>query len=233
MISPRWMMLLLCAPLCAVAASAPRNLKTEQDKVAYALGLLLSQNLQAFELTPRELEMAQVGLADGVQGRTPAVSVEAYQFQMQALRRTRVALATERETKAGQVFLEQAAAEKEAQRSDTGLVMRTLQAGTGPKPTAEDQVRVHYTGTLADGKVFDSSRQRNEPAVFAVKNVIPCWTEALQRMQVGGRARLVCPAALAYGDRGAGADIKPGATLVFDVELLEIVSPQAGGPPVR
>ena len=102
-------------------------------------------------------------------------------------------------------------------------MITTLKPGTGAAPAATDKVRVHYHGTLTDGKVFDSSVQRNEPAEFALNAVIPCWTEAVQTMKVGGKSRLVCPAHLAYGDRGAPPDIKPGATLVFEVELLDIV----------
>ena len=101
--------------------------------------------------------------------------------------------------------------------------MTTLTPGTGAVPTADDTVQVHYHGSLVDGTVFDSSVQREQPATFALKGVIKCWAEGLQRMHVGGKSHLVCPAQLAYGERGMPPRIKPGATLVFDVELLEIV----------
>jgi FKBP-type peptidyl-prolyl cis-trans isomerase FkpA/FKBP-type peptidyl-prolyl cis-trans isomerase FklB len=101
-------------------------------------------------------------------------------------------------------------------------VITTLKPGSGASPTAEDSVTVHYHGTLIDGTVFDSSVQKGQPATFKLNGVIKCWTEGVQQMKVGGKSRLVCPAQMAYGDRGAPPRIKPGATLVFEVELLDI-----------
>ena len=114
------------------------------------------------------------------------------------------------------------AAEAGAVVSATGLVYRSLKEGKGASPSATDTVKVHYRGTLPDGKEFDSSYTRGQPIEFPLNRVIKCWTEGVQRMKVGGKARLTCPAAIAYGDRGAGAVIPPGATLLFDVELLGI-----------
>src|SRR5437773_2582080 len=111
----------------------------------------------------------------------------------------------------------------EEQKTPSGAVVTTLKPGTGASPTATDKVKVHYHGTLTDGTVFDSSVQRGEPITFPLSGVIKCWTEGVQQMKVGGKSRLVCPADTAYGDRGAPPKIKPGATLVFEVELLEIV----------
>lgn len=104
----------------------------------------------------------------------------------------------------------------------SGLVFRSLKDGSGPKPTATDRVRVHYRGVLADGKEFDSSIARGQPAEFPLNRVIPCWTEGVQRIAVGGKAKLTCPPAIAYGERGAGGVIPPNATLQFEVELLGI-----------
>lgn len=106
--------------------------------------------------------------------------------------------------------------------TSSGLVYRSMQEGSGPQPTAADTVRVHYRGTFPDGREFDSSYQRGQPAEFPLNRVIKCWTEGVQRMKVGGKARLVCPPAIAYGVRGAGGVIPPNATLHFDVELLGI-----------
>ncbi|MBB2487306.1 FKBP-type peptidyl-prolyl cis-trans isomerase [Mitsuaria sp. WAJ17] len=108
----------------------------------------------------------------------------------------------------------------------TGLVYEELKAGSGEQPTAADKVRVHYVGTFADGREFDSSVRRGQPAEFPLGKVIKCWTEGVQRMKVGGKARLTCPAAIAYGDKGAGGGfIPPGATLHFEVELLGVSKP--------
>jgi FKBP-type peptidyl-prolyl cis-trans isomerase FkpA len=107
--------------------------------------------------------------------------------------------------------------------TSTGLVFKLMKQGKGPSPLATDTVKVHYRGTLADGKEFDSSYSRGKPLEFPLNRVIPCWTEGVQRLQVGGAARLTCPPAIAYGERGAGGVIPPNATLTFDVELLGIV----------
>jgi FKBP-type peptidyl-prolyl cis-trans isomerase FkpA len=119
-----------------------------------------------------------------------------------------------------------AADEPGAVRSETGLIYRSLRDGTGNSPTAIDVVRVHYRGTLMDGKEFDSSYKRGTPASFPLTRVIKCWTEGVQKMKVGGKAQLTCPASIAYGDKGAGGgEIPPGATLRFEVELLAIINP--------
>jgi FKBP-type peptidyl-prolyl cis-trans isomerase FkpA len=115
-----------------------------------------------------------------------------------------------------------AAKEPGAEVTASGLVYRSLKEGTGAKPQATDRVRVHYRGTFPDGKEFDSSYARGEPAEFPLDRVIKCWTEGVQRIKVGGKAKLTCPSSIAYGDRGAGGTIPPGATLQFEVELLGI-----------
>ncbi|MEF9996495.1 MAG: FKBP-type peptidyl-prolyl cis-trans isomerase [Burkholderiaceae bacterium] len=118
--------------------------------------------------------------------------------------------------------LDQAAKEAGATRTNSGLVYRSLKDGTGASPTATDTVKVHYKGSFPDGKEFDSSYGRGQPATFPLNQVIPCWTEGVQKMKVGGKAKLTCPASIAYGSRGAGKVIPPNATLQFDVELLGI-----------
>jgi FKBP-type peptidyl-prolyl cis-trans isomerase FkpA len=115
-----------------------------------------------------------------------------------------------------------AAKEPGAQVTPSGLVFRSLKEGTGANPQASDKVRVHYRGTFADGKEFDSSYSRGQPAEFPLDRVIKCWTEGVQLIKVGGKAKLTCPPAIAYGERGAGSVIPPGATLQFEVELLGI-----------
>jgi FKBP-type peptidyl-prolyl cis-trans isomerase FkpA len=118
--------------------------------------------------------------------------------------------------------LKAAAAETGAVVTASGLVYRVMKEGKGPSPTAADTVKVHYRGTLTDGKEFDSSIKRGQPAEFPLGRVIKCWTEGVQRMQVGGKAKLTCPSAIAYGERGTPSGIPPNATLVFEVELLGI-----------
>lgn len=207
----------------AVAGAADIELATEDDKTLYALGLALSRNLGTFNLTPAELEKVQQGLADGVLNRPSKVELETYSGKLQTMAKARAAAAAEVEKKAAAEFLEKAAAEKGAKKTPSGLIITELRPGTGASPKATDRVKVHYHGTLRDGTVFDSSVKRNEPATFPLSGVIPCWTEGVQLMKVGGKSRLVCPSSIAYGDRGSPPVIKPGAPLVFEVELLEIV----------
>jgi len=207
----------------AAAVAAPPEPKTEEQKVLYALGLAMSQSVSVFSLSEAELEMVQSGLYDGVLSKTKKVDVQVYGPKIQELHTARTGAVAAVEKKAGQSFIDKAAAEKGATKTPSGLVITSLKAGTGASPKATDKVKVHYHGTLTDGTVFDSSVQRKEPATFPLNGVIPCWTEGVQLMKVGGKSRLVCPPALAYGDRGAPPRIKPGSTLVFEVELLEIV----------
>jgi FKBP-type peptidyl-prolyl cis-trans isomerase FkpA len=119
-------------------------------------------------------------------------------------------------------YLDKAATEPGAVKTDSGLVYRELRAGSGESPKASDTVTVNYRGTLPDGTEFDSSYKRNAPAQFPLSQVIPCWTEGVQKMKVGGKSELVCPASIAYGDRGSPPVIPGGATLIFEVELLKI-----------
>jgi FKBP-type peptidyl-prolyl cis-trans isomerase FkpA/FKBP-type peptidyl-prolyl cis-trans isomerase FklB len=149
--------------------------------------------------------------------------MQTYKPKLQQLAQARMAVVADKEKKSGSAFLVKAAAEPGAKKTASGAIVTTLKEGKGPSPKATDTVKVHYQGTLLDGTVFDSSVQRGQPATFPLGNVIKCWTEGMQEIKVGGKARLVCPANIAYGDRGSPPTIKPGATLIFEVELLEIV----------
>ena len=115
------------------------------------------------------------------------------------------------------------AADAKVEKTASGIVITTVKQGSGSSPKSADVVKVHYRGTLTDGKEFDSSFKRGQAATFPLNRVIPCWTEAVQTMNVGGKAKLVCPPSLAYGSRGVPGTIPPDATLVFEIELLEIV----------
>jgi FKBP-type peptidyl-prolyl cis-trans isomerase len=207
------------------APAAAAQLKTEQDKTWYALGVLLSRNLQSFTLTPAEVALVNAGLADGLRGRPLIANAETYGPKLQQLEQTRRAALAVGEKQRGTAYLAQAAAVKGATKTASGIVMTTLRAGTGASPKATSTVKVHYEGTLINGKVFDSSIARKEPASFPLSGVIRCWTEAVQLMKVGGKSRLVCPSDLAYGDMGSPPNIPGGATLIFEVELLAIEQP--------
>lgn len=201
---------------------APPAMETEDQKTFYALGLALSASVAPFNLTESELELVKAGMTDGALRRTAKVDLAVYRPKLNEIARSRAAAGAAAEKAKGQEFLAKAAAEPGAVKSASGLVYSEIKAGAGESPKTTDTVRVHYTGTLIDGFVFDSSVKRNEPIERPVTGFIPCWTEALQKMKPGGKAKIACPAEIAYQDRGSGPDIKPGATLVFEMELLEI-----------
>ena len=212
------------------AATAPK-LVTDDDKTLYALGVLMSKNLEAFELTPQEVELVKAGLEDGTLGKPTQVDAEKMGENVQNLYRKRMEAMGAKDKEAGAAYLAKAAGEAGATKTASGIVIKTVKPGTGASPAATDEVKVHYEGKLVNGKVFDSSIKRGEPATFPLNGVIPCWTEAVQTMKVGGKAQIVCPSELAYGERGSPPQIRPNNTLVFDVELLDIVKPgaDAGG----
>ncbi len=219
--------LALIAMLSCGSAQEP-PLQTEDERTLYALGFSVARVFQPLSLSEQELEVVLRGLRDAVLEREARVPMEEYGAKVQALTQSRRRAAMEAEKAAAQQFLEEAASQENAVRLESGVVIEELRAGSGDQPEASDTVRVHYHGMLRDGTVFDSSVERGQPASFALNRVIPCWTEGLQKTKVGGKSRLTCPPATAYGDRGAGPKIPPGSALVFEVELLEIVREESG-----
>jgi FKBP-type peptidyl-prolyl cis-trans isomerase FkpA len=215
-----FMILLAVGSAATARAADPAN---DDQKTMYALGLIISQSLAPFALTEAELEFVRAGITDGVLKKTPKVDLPTYGPKVNQVQQTRVAAQAETEKKAGAAYVEKAAKEAGAKKTESGAIVTTVKEGKGDQPKATDTVKVHYHGTLIDGTVFDSSVKRGEPATFPLNQVIKCWTEGVQLMKVGGKSKLVCPSAIAYGDRGSPPTIKPGATLVFEVELLEIV----------
>jgi FKBP-type peptidyl-prolyl cis-trans isomerase FkpA len=214
---------LMCSLGLTPAFAAAPEPTTDDQKTLYALGLLISQSLGGFTLSESELEMVKSGMTDGVLKKPQKVDLQTFGPKVNQLQQARTAAAAEGEKKAGAAFLTKAAAESGAKKTESGVIMTTIKEGKGANPKATDTVKVHYHGTLIDGTVFDSSVKRGEPATFGLNQVIKCWTEGVQQIKVGGKSKLVCPSNLAYGDKGAPPLIKPGATLVFEVELLEIV----------
>ncbi len=205
-------------------------LSSSQDSISYSIGLFMAQSLKQNGMTDLNSALVTQGLQDAMKGGATRLSMEqastimnAYQQKQFATKNAESMKESAENKKIGDEFLANNKAKAGVMTTASGLQYSVEKEGTGPKPTATDRVKVHYTGKLLDGSEFDSSVKRGEPAEFGVTQVIKGWTEALQMMPVGSKWKLFIPSDLAYGDRGAGADIKPGSTLVFDVELLDIV----------
>lgn len=214
--------------LSACGGQRRGDLRTFRDSASYAIGLSMGRSVAEVEADV-DLDRVIQGLTDVVADREPALPDEQARWVLQQFMMNAQAAAEDRRREGGEVNMRDGDAyrEQNARRPDvtttpSGLQIEVLEPGSGARPGPSDRVTVHYRGTLIDGKEFDSSHQRGQPATFQVDQVIPGWTEGLQQMQVGGKYRLVIPPNLGYGAQGAGPDIGPNATLVFEVELLEI-----------
>jgi FKBP-type peptidyl-prolyl cis-trans isomerase FkpA len=219
----------LCALLAAPSLAA--DPQTDEEKVIYAIGVAVSQSLARYNLTASELDLVAKGVVDGATGKAD-IDIREYSAKIQEFARERASAAAENEKAAAAPFLAEMAAKPGAEKLESGMIYIETQTGTGKSPKATDTVKVHYHGTLADGTVFDSSKERGTPATFPLNRVIKCWTEGVQKIKEGGKATLVCPSDLAYGDRGSPPKIQPGATLVFEVELLEVQDTAAAAKPM-
>jgi len=208
--------------LFTVPASAADLTMTEDQKVLYSIGLQVARSLSVFNLTSAELEVVQQGITDDFSGNKLAAELLSQSGKIQEFARARRKALGEKQAGAGRDFLEKSAKEQGAIRTASGMIYTSLSEGKGESPKAADVVKVNYRGTLVDGKEFDSSYKRGRPLEFRLDGVIKCWVEGVQKMKPGGKAKLVCPPNLAYGENGAGEQILPGATLAFELELLEV-----------
>ena len=223
--------LIICVFVLLLAVSAwAVTPETEDQKTLYALGVDLAKKLSVFSLSTDEFEFVKQGMTDAAAGKKLTAEPEAYMQNINQLFQARMQVAAQKQKELAKPFLENAAKEKDAQKTASGLIYQQIKAGIGAQPKASDIVKVHYIGTFIDGKEFDSSVKRGEPAEFPLGQVIPCWTEGVGKMKVGGKAKLVCPSDIAYGDQGRPPIIPGGATLVFEVELLDVKLPAAAAP---
>lgn len=200
------------------------------DKLSYALGLSMGNNFRASGIQQINVEDFADGVASVFYGSTPKMTydeakkiIQDFFLELQAKQEEASKQMAEVNEKAGKAFLEENGKRVEVKTTPSGLQYEVVKEGDGPTPTASDQVMVHYKGELIDGTVFDSSIDRGQPATFGVTQVIPGWVEALQMMKVGSKWRLFIPSALAYGPQGAGGVIGPNQTLIFEVELMQII----------
>ena len=245
-------LLLLCAlPVSALAVDAPGKAPTaaasapsaaakptkpagpamsDEDKTLFAIGEILSASVKPFALREAEMRQVQAGFASGMRGKQSNVDIDTYRPKIQALLTSRVAAATEKTKADGKAYRAKAAAAKGAVTTPSGIIINTLNAGSGDSPAADDEVEVQYEGKLVDGAVFDSSIKRGKPATFKLNAVVPCWTEGLQHMRLGGKSTLVCPPELAYGENGRPPAIPGGSTLVFQVQLMKITKAPPPAP---
>lgn len=219
------------------AVSANDSLTTNIQKVSYGIGLNISSNFKRQNIA-LDMTAFNRGMADGSTDKAPALDQKTIMDAMQEFQKDLMAKQAEDAKKSattnkaeGEKFLAENKVKDGVVTTASGLQYKVITKGTGTvKPKADDTVKVHYKGTLITGEEFDSSYARNEPATFGVGNVIPGWTEVLQLMNVGDKFEVVIPSELAYGEGGAGQKIGPNAVLKFEVELLDIVAPEAAAP---
>ena len=207
------------------AEAAQRIDRASEAETLYALGALLGQKISGFHLNAREQEAVKRGFADSIAGRKlklPEADLEQWGPKVDAAMARRITPEIAAAQAQGRAFADKEAKQPGAVKTASGLVVVTLKPGAGRSPVASDTVRVNYEGKLLDGKVFDSSSTHGGPAELRLNQVIPCWTEGVQRMKTGEKARLVCPPALAYGLPGRPPLIRGGATLLFEIELVEV-----------
>jgi FKBP-type peptidyl-prolyl cis-trans isomerase FklB len=196
---------------------------TQEEKFSYAIGLSLASNLLQSRITSIEFDAMFEAIKDVMEGRMPKIAPQEANGVIEEFFKKQQTNLGEINHKEGEAFLAINKNTEGVVSLESGLQYMVIAEGTGSKPKASDKVKCHYHGTLINGTIFDSSVQRNEPAVFPINGVIKGWVEALQLMSTGSKWRLFIPPHLAYGDHGAGGAIGPKATLIFDVELLEIM----------
>jgi FKBP-type peptidyl-prolyl cis-trans isomerase FkpA len=210
------------------------GLPTEKDKVSYMIGLQMAKSLEPakdeidVDVIAKAIKASLAGEKPLMDEKQAAAIGESFGQKMQAKQIAKMMADAKKNLEDGQKFLTENAKKPGVKATASGLQYQVLTEGTGPKPKASDVVRVHYKGALLDGKTFDSSYDRGEPVTFPLPGVVPGWREGLELMPVGSKYRLWVPASLGYGERGTpGGPIGPNATLVFEVELLEIMKPGA------
>ncbi|MFC2133443.1 FKBP-type peptidyl-prolyl cis-trans isomerase [Bacteroidota bacterium] len=221
-------LLIFTTAACQETKLEKSDLETQNDKASYSIGLDIGRNINSQQLD-LDIEKLIHGIRDGVSGDSALLTQEEIQQVMQKFSEERIAQqnqATSEESEKnradGEEFMNNNKTRDGVIELPNGLQYEVIKSGSGASPTATDKVKVHYRGTLIDGAEFDSSYKRGEPAVFGVNQVIKGWTDILQIMQVGDHWKVYIPDNLAYGERGAGNMIPPGATLIFEVELLGI-----------
>ena len=211
-----------CSNATDSVAPKPPDLKNDAEKTLYTLGFATGVNMQRYRMNADEWAAFQAGLADAHAKRASVVDHNAWRQKVPDLLRSRDAEALAEQKKLAEKLFAKVSSEPGVRKTASGLLFKTVTEGTGPSPSATDEVKVKYRGSFVNGTEFDSSDKHGGSSSFQVDKVIRCWSEGIQLMKPGGKAVLYCPPEIAYGEKGAPPAIPPGATLVFDVELLEI-----------
>lgn len=227
--------IIVCVGLAVLAGSISAqeklNLQDKKQRISYSIGADIGSNFKRNDIEV-DVKALAAGMADALAGKTALTDAEiretitAFRTEMMEKFQKKQEEQAQKNLKEGEEFLAANAKKEGVKVTKSGLQYQVIKSGKGKTPKANDTVKTHYHGTLIDGTVFDSSVERNEPAIFPVSGVIPGWTEALQMMKEGDKWKLFIPAKLAYGDRGAGQRIPPNSVLIFEIELLEVLPPE-------
>lgn len=227
--------IIVCVGLAILAGSISAqdklNLQDKKQRISYSIGADIGNNFKRNDIEV-DVKALAAGMADALAGKTALTDAEirdtiaAFRTEMMEKFQKKQEELAQKNLKEGEEFLAANAKKEGVKVTKSGLQYQVIKSGKGKTPKATDSVKAHYHGTLIDGTVFDSSVERNEPAVFPVSGVIPGWTEVLQMMKEGDKWKVFIPAKLAYGERGAGQKIPPNSVLVFEIELLEVLPPE-------
>ncbi len=217
-------LILIASALFSCNKQAKVSLSNDELKTFYTVGHTMGQRMKNLSLTDDEIAAVNMGLTDAAKGTEAQVNPDEFRVKIQELFKGRMTKAAVSEKEKGKAYLEKfVKEEKDVVKTESGLAFKILSEGKGNNPKPTDTVKVHYHGKLIDGTVFDSSKDRGQPITFPLNRVIKGWTEGVQKVKEGGKIKLVIPSDLAYQDSGAPPKIPGGATLIFDVELIEIV----------
>jgi FKBP-type peptidyl-prolyl cis-trans isomerase FklB len=227
--------IIVCVGLAILAGSISAqdklNLQDKKQRISYSIGADIGNNFKRNDIEV-DVKALAAGMADALAGKTALTDAEirdtiaAFRTEMMEKFQKKQEELAQKNLKEGEEFLAANAKKEGVKVTKSGLQYQVIKSGKGKTPKATDSVKAHYHGTLIDGTVFDSSVERNEPAVFPVSGVIPGWTEVLQMMKEGDKWKVFIPAKLAYGERGAGQKIPPNSVLIFEIELLEVLPPE-------
>ena len=220
---PRYLGVLVGMLLVSSVGIAADDLKSDQDRMFYYLGGVLSANLKSLALTEGEVDLVMRGMRETLSGDALELDAAVYGEMLNNLAQERMQASSASEAAAAEAYIAEMAKEEGAVQTESGIVIVEITAGTGASASADSTVKAHYHGTLRDGTVFDSSVERGEPLTISLSNVIPCWREGIPTMKEGGKSKITCPSNQAYGDRASGP-IPGGSALPFEVELIEVVN---------